>query len=583
MGKTTERTARAIRVGQTAQTACARTGLCLLAIALLIPVGASAQSAADRVNQMTAEAMEAYNSLEIDRAGPMLVEAIEFAHQNGVGGPPLARANMNLGIVYIGGVSDTENGLVYLLAAVCADPSIQLDPLTSTPDIQAVFQQAQQRAQSGGCATGPGPQPGPQELGPAQPAYNQPAPVPADLIHTAPTEQRSQTPLPLYVEAPIPDLDKVQLYYKGLGMDAFKRVDMVPYGAGYAYQLSCQDIWDPRIVYYIVVLGDNGRVLASIGSAQAPVEVAVTGASPSNQPSLPDAAPPASCAEEECPPGQVCPPKRGIAAIGEPCEGTNDCQSGLNCGDSVCVLAGAGAADPGDDDSEPASTDFAPVFLQFGYAMGFASVQAGMLTDGGPPAGTPILDVFQGRSPWVADANSTGPDGMPAGSECPAFGKATNAAVGENPDSYCANISKAGFVSNTAIRGAIGYFVAPWLSLAAILRYQPDHGEGTVLPGMLVGGRMEIMLTSPGATGLSMSLFAGGTMGTIHAKPPPKDAQWEPIAPYVISGLGGAHAGSNLRYRFARNVGVFLAPEVDVQLPLFMLNIDVTAGLELAL
>lgn len=537
----------------------------MLAAALLPTLAVSAQSPADRVNQMTAEAMEAYNNLDIDRSGQMLVEAIELANQNGVNGPPLARANMSLGVVYVGGLGDNTNGLVHFLAAVCADPNIQLDPLTSTPDIQTVFQLAQQRAQGGGCSGGGAPPPGPgpqqpQELGPSQP-MGPPAATTGELIHSAPTQQRSQTPLPLYVEAPLADVEKVHLYYKGLGMDAFKRVDMVPYGAGYAYQLSCQDVWEPRVVYYISVIGEDGRVLASAGTAQAPIEVAVS--SSANSAQLPDAAPPGVCGEE-CPPGMGGCTTRGMAAIGEPCEGSNDCQSGLICSDDACALAGAGAEE--DEEDGPASTDFARFFLQLGGALGLSHAQAGMTADSAPGALANPRDVYTGHSPWVA-----------APSECPAAGPDDG-----SPDAYCVSVPAPGFVPGMAIRAALGYFVAPWLSLAAILRYQPDHGVGQ-LPGMLIGGRAEIMLTTPKATGFSMSLFAGGTMGTIHAKPPTKDPQWDATAPYIISGLGGAHLGSNLRYRFARNVGIFVAPELDVQFPLFMLHIDMAAGLELAL
>lgn len=563
----------------------ARVGL-VLAATLLSAEHASAQSAADRVNQMSAEAMEAYNNLDIDRAGQLLVQAIEFANQNGVSGPAAARANMNLGVVYVGGVADNQNGLVYFLAAVCADPSIQLDPLTSTPDIQSVFQLAQQRAQGGGCSGGgtpaPGPAPGPQPM-PGDPGLPMPGPAPSamgELIHTPPTEQRHQTPLPLYAEVSVPNVKSVHLYYRGLGMEAFKRVEMVPFGAGYAYQLSCQDVWEPRVSYYIAVIGDGGQTLAGMGSAQAPIEVAVIGTSPSIQPSLPDTQPPPTCEISECPPGLSCPEPRGTSAMGEPCERTNDCQGGLACSDDVCVLLGAGEQEP--DDDGPASTDFAPFFVQIGGALGFAHVQAGMTADRGPTPGRPDTDVFQNRSPWVADGNSVFSDGTtPTAKECPAAGVETT--YPEPPDTYCVSVPAPGLVLNTAVRAAIGYFVAPWLSLAAVLRYQPDHGEATLLPGMLVGGRAEIMLTSPEAMGLSASLMLGSTFGTIMIKPPAKDPQWDKESPYIISGNNGAQIGSTIRYRFARNFGVFVAPEMMAQFPLFLFNFDLSAGVELAL
>ena len=44
------------------------------------------------------------------------------------------------------------------------------------------------------------------------------------------------------------------------------------------------------------------------------------------------------------------------------------------------------------------------------------------------------------------------------------------------------------------------------------------------------------------------------------------------------SGLFGAHVGATVRYRFTPNVGFFAAPEIDVQLPTVLFNVDLTLG-----
>jgi hypothetical protein len=104
--------------------------------------------------------MEAYNGMDIEKAGSMLEEALRVAHEAGVMGPLLAQTNLNLGIVYVGGLSDNDGGVKYFMDAICSDPSVQLDPLTSTPDVQSVFQVAGQRVQQMGCPQG-GPMIGP--------------------------------------------------------------------------------------------------------------------------------------------------------------------------------------------------------------------------------------------------------------------------------------------------------------------------------------------------------------------------------------------------------------------------------------
>ena len=88
------------------------------------------------------------------------------------------------------------------------------------------------------------------------------------------------------------------------------------------------------------------------------------------------------------------------------------------------------------------------------------------------------------------------------------------------------------------------------------------------------------MLTKPKARGLMASLFAGATFGQIQAKPPATGPA--ATAPFVISGLFGAHLGTNLRYRVVRNFGFVLAPEFDVQMPTLLFDVDVTGGIEAA-
>ena len=128
-------------------------GLGVLGLGLATAFPVSSQQSADQVVlDLNHGAMEAYNNMDINKAGSMLEEALRVAMEAGLGGPLLAQTNLNLGIVYIGGLGDNDSGVRYFADAICADPSTQLDPLTSTPDIQSVFQVAQQRVQQAGCA-----------------------------------------------------------------------------------------------------------------------------------------------------------------------------------------------------------------------------------------------------------------------------------------------------------------------------------------------------------------------------------------------------------------------------------------------
>jgi hypothetical protein len=361
---------------------------------------AAAQQAQQVVEDLNRDAMEAYNNLDIERAGSMLEEALRVAMEGGVQGPLLALTNLNLGIIYIGGLGDNDGGLRYFVAAICADPSSQLDPLTSTPDIQSVFGVAQQQAQGGGCPSGGG---GGGSVVPSAGAVA--APMGEAVVHHSPPEQLSQSPLPLYVEVSrAAKPKKVQLYYKGLGMDSFKRVDMFNYKGGFAYQISCNDVWEPKVTYYIEAVASGGRVIGSAGTSAAPIEVPIVSMRTQGEPALPGAESPGTCKEEECPPGLAGCEKPGTFGIGEACERNKDCQSGLKCDDDACVLNGAGSTDASegrddsgdggwgdpddyDDDDEGSSDkgEFRRFFFNVGFNVGFAYVKPGMEADHGPP------------------------------------------------------------------------------------------------------------------------------------------------------------------------------------------------------
>jgi hypothetical protein len=594
-----------------------------LLIAAAVPILARAQQNPERVvDDLNREAMEAYNALDINKAGSMLEEALRVGYQGGVSPPLLARTHVNLAVVLVGGVGDQDAGLNSFVQALCIDPSVQLDPLTSTPDIQNVYNVAIQRARGGACSTGGGAAPG---IAPQQAAVAPPPPDQA-LVHHSPPEQLTQTPLPLYVEIhPLARATEVILVYKGTGMKQWKRVPMHRYQNGMAYQVSCGDVWEPKVGYYIEARDENDRVVGTAGTAAQPIEVPVVAKRTQPQPALPGAVPPESCAAKECPPGLAGCVQPGTAAIGDACEKDTACQSGLECREDECALIGGGGTEVPEIDpatggyeeiEEPEVDDpneFKPTYIQLGFTVGLAYVQAGMIADRPPPDNRVFIDEFGNYiadpyvaaaamqslffaepgtaneprlTAWVPDADSADsidvlggnctPDGTATGPL--EFDPTTN--TGLLPSRYCVRVKSPGFVPNPALRLAIGHFFTPKISVAAILRFQFSAGEGT-LPNMLVGARGEYMLTEQKSKGFMISAFAGGTFGEIQAQPP-ADGSTEG-APFVRSGLFGLHAGAAFRYRFSPNFGLFMAPELDVQLPTVLFNVDLTlAGAEAA-
>jgi hypothetical protein len=219
--------------------------------------------------------------------------------------------------------------------------------------------------------------------------------------------------------------------------------------------------------------------------------------------------------------------------------------------------------------------------------------------------GTPIgpIDPMTGQdvgiqqaNAWVPDADSSdgytmAPDGsgvayIPLGGSCPADGTETGPPTSPTdmrpllPSRYCVRVKSPGFAPQLALRAAVGYFVTRDFSIALLTRFQFSAGLGT-MAHMLLGGRLEYMFTKTKPRGLMVSGFAGATFGQIQAQP--SAAKSSGAEPWIKSGLMGLHVGSNIRYRFTDNVGMFMAPEFDLEAPTLLWNIDLTVlGAEVA-
>jgi hypothetical protein len=463
----------------------ARYGLVVLALlGLLSTVSASSTSAQQNAEQVVLDlnhgAMDAYNNMDINRAGSMLEEALGVAQQNGVPRPLLAQTNMNLAVVYVGGLGDNDGGVRYFADALCADPNVQLDPLTSTPDIQSVFQVAVARVQQQGCPKGP---------------VNV---APGAAANMAPMQQQQQRQPVQQGPAAEPSMD-----------------DELPPGWA-ASDTSTGKAKDFR------------RAFLQIGFALG---------MPWITPGMP--------ADREAPHDSVFIHARNGGRILDP-------QSYVDRGQSD-VLRFPGAKLQ--DDTVPADMDF-----------GIAQQNAW----------EPDQDSYDGyvnpttNAPEPFTSSSCPGDGKDSG---PPYNMGVERPFGLFPTSYCVRVNKPGFAPQMALRANLGYFVTHQTAIALIGRLQFSAGEGT-LSNMLVGARVEYMFTKRKARGLMVSAFVGGTYGQIQAQPPAKNATGN--EPWIKSGMAGAHIGTNIRYRFTDNLGIFMAPEFDLQFPTFLWNIDLT-------
>jgi hypothetical protein len=550
------------------------------ALALVLATPAEAQRAVQQVLDLNRQAMEAYNNLEIDQAERLLEQALAAAQRGRVRGAPLARTHINLGVVAIGGTGDNAAGLRHFIEALEADPSVELDPLTSTPDIRNTFALARQRTGAAGSGGGDA----------SNTTSTTSAPASGGLSHIPVGEQLAQTAVPVYVEVE-GSPTHVYLYYRAHGMREFRRVEMAPMAGGYGYEIPCTDVFEPEVGYYVVAFGSDGSPLGFTGSQTDPIVVSIVSSRTREAPALPGRAPPVQCGERECPPGMAGCHEGGRGA-GESCTSDSQCSSG-HCEDDLCTMGGESGGGGGGSSGAPR------FFVRVGGGLGLSWVEPGMRADRVPCApgdtectdfaldtpteiqGWPPYDGSYSYNPTLWSANGY----VPVSGSTEAGGAETSCSGGLDDQGFgnqaCLYVRDSGFVPNFQLRLEVGYFVLDWLGFSAFARVQPISGNGT-LSMALVGARVHFRVydVNPAdggsASGAFVHFHIGGSGGQIQVAVPNNGAS----APYGQSGLGGFHVGSTIGYRFMQNVAIYVNPDFMFQVPQFLFTLDLTGGLE---
>jgi hypothetical protein len=164
------------------------------------------------------------------------------------------------------------------------------------------------------------------------------------LIHFPVPEQLARTGVPVFAQvrstAPI---DHVSVFYRGVGARRFTELRMAPMGQqfrmpnGYGALIPCDDIFPPRVEYYVQSIDSSGSPNGSAGSEAQPLQIPIVERRTYPAPVLPGQEAPRTCGALTGPAagrdaGAAAQPTRGSADLGEPCQTNNDCRRGLRCG-----------------------------------------------------------------------------------------------------------------------------------------------------------------------------------------------------------------------------------------------------------
>jgi hypothetical protein len=174
-------------------------------------------------------------------------------------------------------------------------PGLALNPAYDAPDLRAAFTSAVGGGGGGGGEGG--------------------APTSGDFTHTPPTEQATDTPLPIYVEGGGDGIVRVVVKYKSDTGTSWRRVDLKKLGSGWGGLIPCVDVTTGTLHYYIQGFDASHTPVASNGDQKHTYSVPIRGAIASDAPHLPGKQAPKSCSESsDCPPDFPGCSKSGEAA-----------------------------------------------------------------------------------------------------------------------------------------------------------------------------------------------------------------------------------------------------------------------------
>jgi hypothetical protein len=170
-----------------------------------------------------------------------------------------------------------DAALEALAAAAKEQPDLAPDPVFDSPELRAVFADA---SGTGGAGDSEG------------------RAVPrGDFSHTPPTEQVTDTPLPLYLEGGPDSVARVVVEYRPESSTPWKSIDLEKKGRGWAGLVPCGDVHGGDFRYYVTGLDEANTPVAHNGDPKHSYVVLIKDAISGDAPHLPSEPPPGSCGQ----------------------------------------------------------------------------------------------------------------------------------------------------------------------------------------------------------------------------------------------------------------------------------------------
>jgi hypothetical protein len=242
----------------------AMTGLVLVAFPAVAVAQNDDAAAVEKVTKMNKKAVEEYENLNFEEARKILKDALDLCTQSGLDKHPItARTHVHLGVVILAGFKQRDLAIKQFLKALEIQPDIKLTKSLANPEIQEAFDDAVSQA------------------GNKQPEIEHP-PEPIPLTHEPVTRGTQGKAIPIQATVdPSLAAKRVTLSFKQDGAAEFTEREMTEASPGnWQSEIPASATAGGRVSYFIEVEGDKEETLATKGTEEAPLVVALKGAAP---------------------------------------------------------------------------------------------------------------------------------------------------------------------------------------------------------------------------------------------------------------------------------------------------------------
>ncbi|HJX66475.1 MAG TPA: tetratricopeptide repeat protein [Polyangia bacterium] len=240
--------------------------------------------AVQKVVELNKKALAAYANLDVEEATKLLKQALEICGTSHLDDHLVAaRTRVHIGVVYVAGLKQRDQGMEEFKKALRIDPTIKITKGMLNPEVQSAFAEATMDVLEGGEGEVPPPaaaeakpesappaEPAPPPARPAQPASS----VGSAIVHTPVTDSAAGQPIVIQAQVPASlAAERVLLAYRPDGVSDFVTHEMDAIeGSTDAYQaqIPAEAASGASVAYYLQAQDAQGQLLAQNGDAADP-------------------------------------------------------------------------------------------------------------------------------------------------------------------------------------------------------------------------------------------------------------------------------------------------------------------------